>query len=476
MVAHNKTNEPIFALATAQTRSALHLHRISGHGVLDLLEPVVLCVRSRRPILKSMKPNECRYALVVDLQKQIIDDAMISVFYGPKSFTGEDVIEISVHGNALISARLQSLLRSLGMRDAKPGEFSFRAVLHGKQDLTQAEGINELIHAQTYGALALARNNASGVLSKETQSLRHEILSLSAYLEAHIDFAPDEVGVYEPKSLLKNVYEIEKRLQALLSSYDTGLKIKEGVKIVLCGKPNAGKSSLYNALLKSDRAIVTDIPGTTRDVLEDQLTIQNKDFVILDTAGIRDTDDVVEKLGVQRSFQSIEKADVICLLMDVSNHKPDEMEAFIQSEICSVPCHKDQILIPIVTKKDQLDQSLIEQIQALKKQSDKLNSMVIISTTDTNELKEVLLKTHADLTDQWDINACPTLISTRQKDKVRLALSCVIECQHLIESTDYPEKIAMVLNNARVYLDEIVGEISLEQVLDHVFSSFCIGK
>lgn len=474
LLMHDKTSTPIFALATSSNRSALHLHRISGHGIIDMLAPFV-----QRSNLKNIPPNSARYVVIVDQQGNIIDDVMLTLFRAPKSFTGEDVIEISVHGNYLISANLQSLFRSIGMHDAEPGEFSFRAVLNGKQDLAQAEGINQLIHAETIGGIQLARNNVTGILSRETQELRTEIISLIAYLEAHIDFAPDEVGNYEPQSLLEKIDFIKHRLRHLLSSYSTGLKIREGVKIVLCGKPNAGKSSLYNALLKSDKAIVTEIAGTTRDVLEDRLIIENLDFVLLDTAGLRATDDVVEKIGVERSLKSIGESDVVCFVMDVTACSTENLEQYIQSEMESFRTESmssrsettGSILLPIISKKDLLSQEQIDNLANLKD----LN-LVLISNQNISNLTTALVTIHNDFTKKLNPKESPALISVRQKDKVTSALFCMESCENLIAKNDYPEKIAAELNTARYALEEIVGEIGLDNVLETIFSSFCIGK
>lgn len=476
---HDTAHDAIFALATPTGRSALHLHRISGHGIFERLAPYVRKPHAISSLfdLKTFAEShrhipQCRYVWMVDHSGELIDDVMLTTFCAPKSFTGEDVIEISVHGNPLISAKLHSLLRFLGMRDAKPGEFSFRAVLNGKQDLTQSEGINQLIHAETFGAIELARNNVAGVLSKETKELRSEIVSLLAYLEAHIDFAPDEVGQYEPKSLLGKIDFITQRLVSLLGSYSTGLKIKEGVKIVLCGKPNAGKSSLYNALLKADKAIVTDIAGTTRDILEERLVIQGRDFVLLDTAGLRSTDDVVEKIGVEKSLKSIQESDAVCLVMDISKDDTQEIEKNIRSQIQSVKRNNPNcILLPVISKKDLLSQ---DQLQALSNATDL--HLILISQENHDPLSQALIQTHTQITQTLNPKESPTLISARQKDKVTQALANMEECKIAIAQNEYPEKIAATLNAARYSLEEIVGEIGLDNVLETIFSSYCIGK
>ncbi|MBX9703907.1 MAG: tRNA uridine-5-carboxymethylaminomethyl(34) synthesis GTPase MnmE [Silvanigrellaceae bacterium] len=324
----------IFALATPNYRSAIHLHRVSGVGVFEALTPFLAFPKSRQPFslqylqwpTNASSQAKVFYLFLLDQQRELLDDAIVTFFKGPHSFTGEDTIEISLHGNPLLSAKLQSLLRAIGMRDAQPGEFTQRAYLQGKLDLVQAEGINQLIHSETLGGIEIARQAVEGLLSKEMLFLREKLIEILSYLEAHIDFSVDEVGSYTPASLLPILFEIQKRLTLLIDSYATGLKIRSGLKIALFGEPNAGKSSLYNALLRAEKAIVTDIPGTTRDVLESPLTIHGKDFLLLDTAGIRKSEDIVEKIGIERSLKALHEADILCYLIDASHIPMDEFE------------------------------------------------------------------------------------------------------------------------------------------------------
>ena len=450
----------IFALATYNLRSALHLHRLSGNGVFELLSPY---------IFPGMKPHDNKkpmtsYVIIKNHQQEIVDDVVITLYPNPKSFTGEDVVEISTHGNPLISLQLHSLLRQIGFRDAKPGEFTQRAMLNGKLDLAQAEGINQLIHAESMGAIELARNNVEGVLSKETLQIRNETIELLAYLEAHIDFAPDEVGSYTPQELLPNVAKIKNKLTSLYKSYENGLKIREGLKIVLCGKPNSGKSSLYNALLKHDKAIVTNIPGTTRDVLEDKLLISGKEFVLLDTAGIHTTEDVVEKIGVTKSFEKIKEADIICyLISSTSTDIADEVAEFKQN----ITVTEEQKILIVLTKKDLLS---FDSIKILP------SDAILISQFDFEDLKNKFLSFHHELLEKTDTKKSPMLISQRQKDKVSAALRYIEEAESLIVVADYPEKIASLIISAKTSLEEIVGEISVDNVFEKVFSTFCIGK
>ncbi|APJ03958.1 tRNA uridine-5-carboxymethylaminomethyl(34) synthesis GTPase MnmE [Silvanigrella aquatica] len=489
--------DSIFALASPSVRSAIHLHRISGRNLIKIISPYIFSPNGKN-IYKlnyfSDMPQDkplSRYVLIKDQNGEMIDDVILTYFPAPKSYTGEDVIEISVHGNPLISAKLHSLLRNIGMRDAEPGEFTQRAVLNGKLDLAQAEGINQLIHTETLGGIHLARNTVDGVLSKETEDIREQLIGILSYLEAHIDFAPDEVGDYDPVSLLPQMKNAIKRLEILLGTYSSGLKLREGIKVALVGKPNAGKSSLYNSLLRYDRAIVTNIPGTTRDVLEDRLVIQNKDFVLIDTAGIRHTSDTVEKMGVERSLKTVAIADIICLVINIENIQQENINNYILSElnqfIHEVNIHSNQKILVVISKKDLLLKKDIHSLQWLDENSilniDKkfnmnclIQKFIFTSIDDNESLSQELVNLHNEMTGQLAKKENPALISTRQKDKVEIAIKCLNEAIELVEQKDYPEKISSIINQSRQSLQEIVGEIHLDNVLEKIFSTFCIGK
>jgi tRNA modification GTPase len=494
----NSQFDSIFALASPPVRSAIHVHRISGQNLLSVLAPYLCVPNSLSAIpfrdlqLKSNGLPITRYAYFRNQHKEVIDDVVVTFFPAPKSYTGEDVFEVSVHGNPLISAKLHSFLRQLGMRDAQPGEFTQRAVLNGKLDLVQAEGINQLIHAETFGGVTLARQAVAGVLTQETEQIREQLIEILSYLEAHIDFAPDEVGDYDPGSLLPQMQQSIDRLLLLLNTYSSGIKLREGVKVALIGKPNAGKSSLYNALLRYERAIVTHIPGTTRDVLEDRLIIDGKDFVLIDTAGIRDTVDVVEKIGVQRSIQTLAQSDIICLVIDVHQCSCETVTKFIFEQINellqSLTIASQQKFLVILSKKDLFSNDIIQKILQDEVQLfNKLNitsihnkamidKFVIISEMETESLSRYLVDLHHSLTGFLAKGESPTLISARQRDKVLLAIQYLQEAENLIKKHDFPEKISSVINFARQSIQEIVGEINLDQVYQKIFSTFCIGK
>lgn len=486
--------DTIFALATSASRSAIHLHRISGMNLFELMSPFIFTPNNSKNVNikllleKSDGKPVSRYVIIKDQNLHFIDDVLITLFPSPRSYSGEDVIEIGVHGNPLISAKLQSFLRSLGIRDAEPGEFTQRAVLNGKLDLAQAEGINQLIHAETIGGIDLARNTVNGVLSKETETIRNQIISILSYLEAHIDFAPDEVGEYDPASITPQIDKVKSRLQKLYGTYASGLKIREGIKIVLVGRPNVGKSSLYNSLLRYERAIVTDVPGTTRDILEDKLIIHNKDFVLIDTAGIRSTMDTVEKIGVERSLQIISTVDIVCLVINIDKIEENKRIDYIFSEISlffeKANINNDQKVLIVISKKDLLNKNNILNLTSesevyfkkIEMRNNLVRNLIFVSSLDTEMLLLKLVELHSEFVGQNLKEENPTLISTRQKDKVGLSIKYLEEAIDLINQKDYPEKISSVVNHAKQSIQEIVGEIQVDNVLEKIFSSFCIGK
>lgn len=470
---YNNHSDPIFAIATSAQRSALHLHRLSGYGIFEKLRPFVR-TKSKNLSLNPKKFPSLHYVCIFDQNQTLIDDVVMTLYQAPKSFTGEDLIEITCHGNPLISKKLQSFLRMIGFRDAREGEFTHRAFLNGKLDLTQAEAIRELIHAETYAGVQLSHKQLDGQLSAEIQLLRDKFIDILSYFEAHIDFAPDEVGQYEPNIYNTKIQKIIERLTILKNSYGDGLKLKEGIKIILCGRPNAGKSTLYNKLLRSDRAIVTQIAGTTRDLLHDHLVMENRDFILIDTAGLRHTKNIVESFGIERTLHAIENADIICLLVDSSKKLTKSFfDAFDKINI-----ENKQKIIFLLSKSDLVSDEKRANLALKLQKHFGINKIVSISQNNISELQNVLIKKYDDMMSNTNLYSThsPILISTRAHDKVLQALSILNESLLLIENLDLPEKIASTLYCALKSLEEILGEVDINDIYQKIFSTFCIGK
>lgn len=484
------STDTIFAQSTAKGRSAIALHRISGSDCFEKISNLIKCPTQNddgastpgKPL--ELKHSTSKYGFLIDEHGSVVDDCVFTLFKAPNSYSGDETLEIACHGNPFISARLHSLLRRMGFRDALPGEFTQRAFLNGKLDLTRAEAIDQLIHSDTAAGIELARKASTGSIGKHSRELRERLVSVMAYFEAHIDFAEDEVGSYRSEIQTKELTSIKNSVQLLFESYVSGIKIREGIKIVFLGEPNAGKSSLYNTLLGSDRAIVTDIPGTTRDVVEDRLTLSGRDFVLMDTAGVRETSDKIEKIGVDRSISSAKKADIICFIIDPTLHDEKDLGRHIANGLENLRTPLQGMSrfteeIVVLSKNDTWNDALKNQFERLKLESES-NNLSLVSCSSTNSdadwLKTELEKKYDLIVNCGRTGESPILISQRQQDKAKLAMETLEHAISLTHKNDFPEKIASLLLLTAQHLADLVGEIGTEDVLTNIFSNFCIGK
>lgn len=479
-------SDAIFALVVPAGRAALHLHRVSGPGCVELLAPALF-----RPALGSgagagstpgapgVSPRAAPIPLAAGVHylhvrdaDGLVDDAVVTVFRAPRSFTGEDTVEIGTHGNPLIAARLQRLFRSLRLREARPGEFTQRAFLNGKLDLAQAEAVREIIHAETQGGIELARRVTEGVLSNEMKALRDALVGVLAHLEAHIDFAEDEVGAFDASSHVRSLEALAARLAEVAGTYEAGVRVREGVRVALCGEPNAGKSTLFNALLRSDRAIVTPSPGTTRDVLEERLDIGPRSFVLCDTAGLREADDPVERIGVQRTRATLATCDVACLVIDGARAVAAALTdaRALRALRAAVPA------FVVLTRADQSPDPARPWVDSRVALEGAGFRVAVAGAGRTREVEEALASLYDDVTGAGAPARSAVLISERQRNAVAKARALLSEAADLLRAGAYPEMVASVLIEANRSLVEVVGEISVDDVLEGLFSSFCIGK
>ena len=403
-------------------------------------------------------------------QCQKVDQALVLCFKAPKSFTGEDVIEIQCHGGTWLSKKILSLVLENGARLAQAGEFTERAILNKKIDLSQAEGILDLIHSRGELSSTNALKLYSGNLGKRIQELRVELLGILAELIACIDF-PDEVAEYSREVFSQRLYEIIDEVQEILKSEKSGLILREGFKVALAGAPNAGKSSLLNAMLESDRAIVTDVAGTTRDVIEESINLNGLTVVFLDTAGIRKSEDKVEQIGIGLSKKVIQEADLVLWLEDLSSETASAVQGDESTEI--LLNLKPEKLLRIGTKLDLVEAGENAEIGVLLHAHD-----ILISTSNdinVKELKELIFsKANPELKKVHDINAVS--INTRQADLLR---QCINELKKAINAAQ--DNLAhdfwtIDLKAAIARLGEITGDDLNEEILDTMFSQFCIGK
>ncbi len=445
--------EPIVAIASAPGIGAIALVRISGDG--------------SHTIAKQLLPSTCvikpRYLHHVDLcdpkTHELIDDATIVFMRGPRSFTGEDSVEIFCHGGPFILQRLISALRSLGCRDANPGEFTMRAHLNGKIDLTTAEGINDLIHAQSHQQWLAARQLVSGMLRTDIEQLRRELLAAMAYLEASIDF-PDEGDVNVSRDeVIARVQKVSSGVERLLGSYRNGKIAARGLRVALVGLPNAGKSTLLNTLLGQERAIVTPEPGTTRDYLEESCIVEGRLIRLFDTAGIRTTKSQVEQIGIEASLRLANEAELVLVLVPADSNEADLAE--INKHVAHLASDK---MIRLLTKSDLGTPDWGKEWLPLS----------CAKNQGIDALRQVLAKAVDRCTSALSEDAFVT--SARQANALQEAGVCLDNFFAAAAKDIFDECLAFELQSAARALASIIGVVDNDEVLGEIFTSFCVGK
>jgi tRNA modification GTPase len=444
---------------------AISVIRVSGESAI---RNVANRFKGKRN-LATAKSHTAHFGRIVDVRGNIVDDVVCTIFLAPTSFTGEDTVEVSCHGGIHVTRRVFECLLETGTRPAEPGEFTQRAFLNGKLDLSQAEAIADLIQAQSDKAYKTSLDQLEGSLSKEIRLIRDRLIKSLGLLELELDFVEEDVELIDKKKFEESIESEISAIETLLCTYKYGKVWREGVRVALVGVPNAGKSSLLNALLDEDRAIVTDIPGTTRDFIEEKITISGVLFRIIDTAGLRQTEDSIEQEGVKRTWKVAQTSDIIVLVHDST--KPlatDEMEFldYLRQN------HPQSGLILANNKKD---------LQAEKKIiNNKINEVVIVETSAISheginllisELEKCVIdKSHAESRESVTITNerhYSTLLRAKE------GLSSSLESSRLRESGEF---IALDLRRAIDAIGEIIGLVTTEEILNNIFSKFCIGK
>lgn len=449
--------DTIVALATAPGIGAIGVIRVSGPNTIDLVNGIF-----KGKNLSQVASHTIHLGTIRD-GEAIVDEVLISLFKGPNSYTKEDVIEISCHGSPYIIQRLIKLLLAKGARLAKAGEFTQRAFINGRFDLAQAEAVADLIASENQSMHSAAMNQMRGGFSQEIAKLRSELVHFASMIELELDFGEEDVEFASRDELKKLIYALKGLIVRLTESFTLGNAIKNGIPTVIAGKPNAGKSTLLNALLNEEKAIVSDIPGTTRDVIEDVINVEGIAFRFTDTAGIRTAEDQVEAIGVERTHAKMKEASVIIYLIDLINDTIDALKPQLQ--------YLQSLKVPyllIGNKMDRAEPSLKAALEAE-------NALMISASEKENleNLKEAL-KAMVSLEDFKTGNTIVTnlrhyesLVQTNE------ALDRVITgIDHQI-TNDF---VAMDIRNALYHLGEITGEITTEDLLENIFSKFCIGK
>lgn len=449
--------DTIVAPATPQGISALAIIRISGPDSLDIVQSVF-----KGKNLKAQHSHTAHLGLIMDGDRSI-DEVLITVFKGEKSFTKEDSAEISCHGSPIIVKEIIHALLKKGARLATPGEFSKRAFLNGRFDLAQAEAIADLIHAETDNGRQAALNQMRGGFSKEINFLRNELIHFASLIELELDFGEEDVEFAKRTELKELILKIQSYLQSLIQSFRQGNVIKNGIPTVIAGKPNAGKSTLLNTLLNEEKAMVSEIPGTTRDFIEDEITIGGIHFRFIDTAGLRDTTDVLESMGIERTREKMKQAGLILYLFDLASTTLQEIEEQQkQLNALGLP------YFCIGNKIDKADTALLDSLQkqdfifisaSLKKNIDLLKDKIV----ERFELKQVK---------QGDV----IVTNLRHFHNLQLTYDSLNRVLQSMTDGITGDFLAMDIRQALHYLGEITGQITSDDLLANIFSKFCIGK
>lgn len=463
-------NEPIIALATPSGKGAIAVIRISGTDAIKILNTKFKSKFGHKDLTK-LKSHTIHLGNIMDNQR-IIDEVLVSIFKNPQSYTGEDVVEINCHGSTYIQQEIIQLFLQNGVRNANPGEFTLRAFLNGKMDLSQAEAVTDLIESESETSHQIALQQMRGGFATEIQLLRTELLNFASLIELELDFAEEDVEFADRTQFTNLVTKITLVLKRLIDSFAVGNVLKNGIPIAIVGEPNVGKSTLLNALLNEDKAIVSEIAGTTRDAIEDELIINGINFRFIDTAGIRETKDVVENIGIQKTFENIEKAQLILMLIDGSNL--DFKQKIVLELQGKFPNKK---IITIVNKLDLLSEEAIQQIQKQVQNNDSNNKKSLFISSKNkigiDSLKGELTK----LANLGSLSNNQTIVSnSRHFEALNNALISIKEVQKGIENNIPSDLFATDIRNALHHLGLISGEVTTEDLLGNIFANFCIGK
>ncbi|GAB4020263.1 tRNA uridine-5-carboxymethylaminomethyl(34) synthesis GTPase MnmE [Spirosoma migulaei] len=459
--------EPIAALATAPGIGAIAVIRVSGEGAIEITNRIFRGKDLTQQASHTAHFGTLRNRPDASGTESIIDEVLVTVFRAPKSFTKEDVVEISCHGSEFISQQILRRLTQEGARLAKPGEFTQRAFLNGQFDLVQAEAVADLIASDSEASHRAALNQLRGGFSKRLKELRQQLIDFVALVELELDFGEEDVEFAHRDRLRQLMLDIRRVLHPLIDSFSTGNAIKNGVPTVIVGKPNAGKSTLLNALLNEEKAIVSDIPGTTRDVIEDELFINGIRFRLIDTAGLRQATDRIEAIGIERTQQKMRDAALVVYLFDGKNIEPDELQLAVTEVRES---GKPYLLVG-----NKLDAITDQKRLALE---DILGETVVwISAAKQTHLEELKSALSARvLTDAAVQTGSAVVTNARHYEHLTATDEALARAIAGLDSNVTPDWLAMDLRVALQHLGEITGEITTDDLLESIFSKFCIGK
>ncbi|HEV8080653.1 MAG TPA: tRNA uridine-5-carboxymethylaminomethyl(34) synthesis GTPase MnmE [Chitinophagaceae bacterium] len=456
-------DDTIVAMATPPGIGAIGVIRLSGNNAIDIINKLF---PSKDLSIQSSHTLHVGYLKDED---KVLDESVISIYKNPTSYTGEDVVEISCHGSAFIQQQLVQSIINKGARLAKAGEFTQRAFLNGKLDITQAEAVADIIASNTEASKNAALNNMRGGFSEVLKDLREQLIQFSSLIELELDFSEEDVEFGDRKKFVDLIAQISTSTKKLLDSFKLGNVVKNGVSVAIVGKPNAGKSTLLNTLLNDDRAIVSEIAGTTRDTIEEIININGILFRLIDTAGIREhTTDVIENMGVIKSLEKIKEADIVLYLFDVNTIGKDELQ-IIKENLSDPDSYQDKQLILVGNKSDIIKAGKIKnnyddlQVQFISAKEntgiEELKNNLFLSVTENNILTENIIVTNS-----------------RHYEALQKVEESLNDIKEGLENNISGDLLALDIRHCLHYLGEITGEITNEDRLDYIFSKFCIGK
>ena len=455
-----KTNSTIAAISTAQGEGGIGVIRVSGDGAIEIADKVFKNINNKK--IKDMKGYTAAFGSIV-FEGEKLDEAVALVFRAPHSYTGEDVVELSCHGGMYITKQVLRAVLEAGAVPAEAGEFTKRAFLNGKLDLTEAEAVIDIISAKSKSAARSAICVKEGALRKKITEVKDDLLSLTAHLSAWADYPEEDIAEVSEEDILVTCEKAELTLKRLLDTYDSGQAVKQGIDTVIAGRPNVGKSTLMNLLSGTEKSIVTDIPGTTRDVVEDTVLVGDVILRLSDTAGLRDTDDAVEKIGVDRARKKLSQCGLLLAVFDNSRElDSDDLELIEMSR--EVPT------VAIINKTD------LEAKLDISKIKYNISNIVYVSAA-KGEGREDIINAVEKIAGTQNLNPSEGILSNeRQRSNVYNALNSVREAKAAVEMGMTFDAVTVSLEDAISELLEMTGEKTSDEVIDRVFHNFCVGK
>lgn len=465
-----QSKDTICAISTAPGAGAVAMIRLSGPGAFEIADKVIR-ISPKGLTLKELQANTIHYSRIYDNNKQL-DEVITAVFKGPNSYTGEDTIEITCHGSLYIQQKILELLIENGARLAKPGEFTLTAFLNGKLDLSQAEGVADLIASDSEAAHRIALNQMRGGFSEELRGLRNQLLNFISLIELELDFSEEDVEFADREQLNTLLDKIERLLRRLVKSFSYGNAIKNGIPVAIVGKTNAGKSTLLNQLLKEEKAIVSDIAGTTRDYIEDTIVLQGINFRFIDTAGLRKTTDSIESIGIERALKKYREAEIVIVLIDAE----DRVDNILNSlDIFKEEAQENKHILFVINKIDTVlnpDALLKELRNKIALDGDYL-TLSAKNGTNVHALEQKLVDV-AQSKKPGDSDVIVT--NVRHFEALQCSHEAILRVIEGVDNQLPSDFLAMDIRQVLHFLGEITGEITTDEILGNIFKNFCIGK